>query len=90
MAIMGIADGVSYPNVLALSAALFLSYVVGTAVYRLYFHPLAKFPGPFWAKLTTFPVWWHSKHQDRHLWLLSLQEQYGEYLPTWIIDDGQD
>jgi sugar lactone lactonase YvrE len=77
MAVNQVADSFSYPNVLALSASLFFLYIVATAVYRLYFHPLAKFPGPFWARLTTFPSWWHSKNQDRHLWLLRLQEQYG-------------
>lgn len=81
MALTGVSNGLSYPNVLALSALIFATYIVITAVYRLYFHPLAKFPGPFWAKLTTFPVWWHSKKQDRHLWLLNLQEQYGKHLP---------
>ncbi|KAH6622021.1 benzoate 4-monooxygenase cytochrome-like protein P450 [Boeremia exigua] len=87
MAIMGFADDVSYPNIIALSAVLFLSYVFTTAVYRLYFHPLARFPGPFWAKLSTIPSWWHSKNQDRHLWLLELQEQYGtefRYAPNSV------
>lgn len=89
MAVLGIAGDMSYPNVLALGATLVLSYVVVTAVYRLYFHPLAKFPGPFWSRLTTFPAWWHSKNQDRHLWLLNLQEQYGKYLSTSIVGNSQ-
>lgn len=74
---MGITEGISYPKLVATSAVLLVSYIFVTAVYRLYFHPLASFPGPFWAKLSTFPSWWHSKNQDRHLWLLSLQEKYG-------------
>lgn len=77
MAAMSILEGVSYPHVFALAGSLLIAYIFATAIYRLYFHPLAKFPGPFWAKLTTFPAWWHSKNQDRHLWLLSLQEKYG-------------
>lgn len=64
-------------NLVVLGFSLFISYVIVTGVYRLYFHPLAKYPGPFWARCTTFPAWWHSKNQDRHLWLLTLQEQYG-------------
>lgn len=68
----------AYSNVLALGFSVLVSYVVVTVIYRLYFHPLAKFPGPFWARLTGIPAWWHSRTFDRHLWLLSLQEQYGE------------
>lgn len=79
MAAMSVMEGISYPNVFILTGSFLLAYVFATAVYRLYFHPLAKFPGPFWAKLTTIPAWWHSRNQDRHLWLLSLQEQYGMY-----------
>jgi hypothetical protein len=66
------------PWVILLS--LFISYLVGTVIYRLYFHPLAKFPGPFWARISTFPAWWHTRKQNRHLWLLSLQEKYGTHL----------
>lgn len=68
----------SQSNVLLVGFTLVISYVIVAAIYRLYFHPLAKFPGPFWARLTTLPAWWHSKNQDRHIWLLRLQEQYGK------------
>lgn len=71
-------EQVSYPNVIALGTSLALAYVVVTAIYRLYFHPLAKFPGPLWAKLTVIPSWWHTRNQDRHIWLWRLQEQYGK------------
>ncbi|OAG45114.1 hypothetical protein AYO21_00462 [Fonsecaea monophora] len=27
-------------------------YTIGYVVYQIWFHPLAKFPGPFWGKLT--------------------------------------
>ncbi|KAF3049352.1 hypothetical protein E8E11_004388 [Didymella keratinophila] len=79
--------GLSYPNIFALGSLSVVVYIFVTAVYRLYFHPLAKFPGPFWAKLSTFPAWWHSKNQDRHLWHLSLQEEYGpeyRYAPNSV------
>ena len=77
MAAMSTLEDVSYINLLASMILLLFSYAISTTVYRLYFHPLAKFPGPFWARISTIPAWWHSKNQDRHLWLLSLQEQYG-------------
>ncbi|KAF2770283.1 benzoate 4-monooxygenase cytochrome-like protein P450 [Teratosphaeria nubilosa] len=76
----------SYSHLLLLGSILTtLLYVV---VYRLYFHPLAKYPGPFWARLTAWPSWWHTIKQDRHLWLYSLQEKYGttfRYRPDAVL-----
>lgn len=46
-------------------------------IYRLFYHELARFPGPFLAKLSTIPNWRHACAGDRHLWLLQLHERYG-------------
>lgn len=78
----------SYPNLLALTSSLSLAYVVIVAIYRLFFHPLASFPGPLWARLTVFPSWWHTRTGDRHIWLYSLQEKYGSefrYRPDSVV-----
>lgn len=52
--------------------------VLAIVVYRLHFHPLSKYPGPFWARITSFPSYWHTLRQDRHIWLWRLQEEYGK------------
>jgi hypothetical protein len=40
---------------IGVGAALVLVYLIGGAVYRLYFSPLAKFPGP---KLAALTLWY--------------------------------
>jgi hypothetical protein len=64
---------------LASSAFLLaVTYTLYTIYYRLYLHPLAKYPGPFWAKLSDLPSFYYTIKQDRHVWLLRLQQQYGK------------
>ncbi|KAM0562878.1 hypothetical protein ACHAPJ_001718 [Fusarium lateritium] len=75
-------EKVSPPQALALVAFLALGWIVATVVYRLYFHPLAKFPGPFWARISAIPAYYHTRKQNRHIWFLQLQQKYG---PTFRI-----
>jgi len=69
-----------YPAVASTAFALVVGYVVYTIFYRLYLHPLAKYPGPFWAKISDLPSYYYTLKQDRHVWLLKLQQQYGTFL----------
>lgn len=85
MASQDISSARAYPNLVALGASVVVVYIFTTAIYRLFFHPLASFPGPFWARLTIIPSWWHTRPGDRHVWLYNLQQKYGE-LAYEIID----
>lgn len=41
-----------------LSLGLGVVYLVGAAIYNVYFHPLAKYPGPLWAKISpVYSIW---------------------------------
>ncbi|KAL9114326.1 MAG: hypothetical protein Q9227_001748 [Pyrenula ochraceoflavens] len=65
-----------------IAAGSFLMYLFCLAIYRLYFHPLAEFPGPRLAALTT----WYEFYYDvwlkgRYIWKMQeLHEQYGPVL----------
>jgi len=62
--------------VISFSLASFL-FVLGFCIRRLYFHPLSKYPGPFWAKLTDFHAAYHSWKGDLHIDMWRSHEIYG-------------
>lgn len=53
-------------------------YVASVIVYRLAFHPLSKYPGPFLAKITDIHIGWHAWRGDRHLHFYRCHEKYGK------------
>lgn len=59
--------------------ALLSVYVVGVVIYRLTLHPLAKYPGPFLAKITDIHLAYHAWKGDRHLQFYQSHEKYGMY-----------
>ncbi|CAO2647542.1 Nn.00g084640.m01.CDS01 [Neocucurbitaria sp. VM-36] len=52
----------------------FLSYI---AIYRIYFHPLSKVPGPPLARITKLWLVWHVRKRESHLFFPSLHKRYG-------------
>lgn len=53
-------------------------YLICGAIYRLYFHPLAKFPGPKIAALTG----WYETYHDlirRGMFVWKIQEMHEEF-----------
>ncbi|KAL7619359.1 hypothetical protein AAE478_009896 [Parahypoxylon ruwenzoriense] len=58
-------------------SALVLVYIIGLVVYRLFFHPLAKYPGPLIAKITDAYQLYHAWKGDRHLEFWRMHQRYG-------------
>ncbi|KAL4791052.1 cytochrome P450 [Aspergillus venezuelensis] len=61
---------------------------VGSAVYNLVFSPLANYPGPLLAKVSSLPDFYWSMTGSRHLWLARNHEIYGDvvrYRPDGLM-----
>ena len=66
---------------------VFLLYRLSIIIYRLYFHPLSKFPGPKLAAVSTlyrayFQMWRDGDHVAQ---ATRLHETYGRYLTLKLI-----
>jgi hypothetical protein len=53
--------------------------------YRLLFHPLAKYPGPLLAKVTSWYDFYYTVKGDRHIEIWRLHEIYGASNPLLLI-----
>jgi hypothetical protein len=51
--------------------------IVVLCIYRLILRPYSKYPGPFWAKISSWYSLYHIYHKDSHLDILRCHEKYG-------------
>lgn len=74
-----IADAGRKPVTLIASIAILsILYLVSQIVYRLYFHPLSKIPGPWYNAITRIPYARHSLAGTTVRNVTNLHEKYGE------------
>ncbi|UPX16324.1 uncharacterized protein EKO05_0006732 [Ascochyta rabiei] len=59
-------------------ASLVAAYLFSVAIYRIYFHPLSKYPGPLLLKLTSVVWTYHFVKGDIIKWNDQLHTKYGE------------
>ncbi|KAG9239855.1 cytochrome P450 [Calycina marina] len=71
----GLFGNVAFFAVLA-STSLSIYFIL-LALYRVTFHPLAKYPGPFLAKITDWYSVYHAWKGERHLEFYRCHEVYG-------------
>jgi hypothetical protein len=61
-------------------------YLVGLVVYRLYFHPLARFPGPKYAAISRWHEFYYEvvKQGQYTFKIQELHKKYG-WLPSSVV-----
>ncbi|RDL38715.1 putative cytochrome P450 67 [Venustampulla echinocandica] len=64
-------------SILMWSVTALFSYLLLLSIYRIYLHPLSKYPGPFLAKITDWYSVYHAWKGDRHLEFWRCHETYG-------------
>ena len=77
MAILSSIPNITLASLLFFTSAAITAYIFGLVIYRIYFHPLAKYPGPLLAKITDLYSTYHAYKQDRHLEFWRCHEKYG-------------
>lgn len=75
----------SVANTACIVSAYLVPLYTSMLIYRIFFHPLRKFPGPFMYKVTKL---WHVlkliKRNNCHV-LEDLHQQYGEFVRTGMF-----
>ncbi|KAI0331729.1 high nitrogen upregulated cytochrome P450 monooxygenase 2 [Cubamyces sp. BRFM 1775] len=70
-------------DILALIAVYISTVAIATLAYRLSpFHPLAKYPGPAWCKISKFWMACISYTGQQHTYLKYLHDRYGDIIRT--------
>lgn len=64
------------PTMSAIAALVVISAVAYTA-YQLFFSPLSRIPGPFWAKLTDVGLLFGALEGHAHRDFVSLHKKFG-------------
>jgi len=79
LTISSLLDRTSTSTLLTIALGTCLCYIIGLAVYRLFWHPLAKFPGPKIAALTLLYEFYHDVIRGgQYTWVIkSMHERYG-------------
>lgn len=62
---------------LVLLCTLLILSLLSLAIYRLYFHPLSRYPGPILGRITQWYDVYHAYRGDKHINFLHLHACYG-------------
>ncbi|RHZ46023.1 cytochrome P450 [Aspergillus thermomutatus] len=70
----------AWSTIVLYGMVLFLIRLLIVSLYRLYFHPLARYPGPLLCRISILPSLYYAWTGDRHLFVDKLHEAYGKVL----------
>ncbi|GME48511.1 Cytochrome P450 [Neofusicoccum parvum] len=59
-------------------SSFFLTHIVATAIYNLFFHPLRKYPGPKHAAINGLVYWIVAAQGDIVTWVQKIHREYGD------------
>ncbi|PWY82104.1 benzoate 4-monooxygenase cytochrome P450 [Aspergillus heteromorphus CBS 117.55] len=75
-------DTFSYDVPCLFAAGYLVSLFASMTVYRVFFHRLSGFDGPFWARITKLWHVWKVRDAQNHVLLGGLHERYGDFIRT--------
>lgn len=64
--------------------------VVYQIVHYRWFHPLSKFPGPFWGSVTRLWVAYHNVVDDEYVTEYELHKKYGKFRAKQITGQKRE
>ncbi|KFY37873.1 hypothetical protein V494_04603 [Pseudogymnoascus sp. VKM F-4513 (FW-928)] len=64
-------------------------YLASLVVYRRWFHPLAKIPGPFWASVTHFYIVKYNLFSEKSQFYLKVEKLHQQYGPVVRISPDE-
>ncbi|KAI1821980.1 putative cytochrome P450 monooxygenase [Xylaria intraflava] len=64
-------------EVAQIGLALCIAYAAGCVVYNILFHPLRKFPGPLFHRMSVIPLSWHQINGTHPFHIHELHKRYG-------------
>ncbi len=68
----------SFQNVLLAGVGYIAWCAIYQVIYYRFFHPLAKFPGSFWASVTRLWITWHNIKEDEPTTYRELHKKHGK------------
>jgi hypothetical protein len=71
-------QGINWALVTSFLASVLLAYFIINFTYYVFFHPYAKYPGPFLAKFTDLYAGYHAWKGDLHLDMWRCHMKYGD------------